>query len=59
VAGEYPHDPAAVDYIVVDWYLLGQDATLMSQLIGPGGGFKVRYSRDGIVVAVRERGQSP
>jgi uncharacterized membrane protein len=60
VAGERPHDPRVVDYIVVDWYLLGQDATLMSQLIGPGGGFKVRYSQDGIVVAVRDRGgQSP
>jgi uncharacterized membrane protein len=51
-----PHDPATVDWLVLDRSHIGEAETeLVERLIGPGGEFTVMFERDGIVAAKRAR----
>ncbi|MGH9123852.1 MAG: DUF2079 domain-containing protein [Acidimicrobiales bacterium] len=50
-------NPADVQYLVLDRATLGPfEQTLLLQLTGPGGGFQVVYSLNGIIVARRMSG---
>ena len=55
VRGENPGDPAAVDYIVVDTDLLGDNKDVYDELTAPGGEFRKVFERDRVVVAKRVR----
>jgi uncharacterized membrane protein len=49
--GEHPPDPETADYLVVDERLLGTERLLYERLVGPHGGYRKVFDRDGIVVA--------
>lgn len=55
VAGENPGNPAAVDYLVLDTTLNGDQGDLFTQLTSASGPFSIIFNEDGIVVAERQK----
>lgn len=52
IADRQPHDPAGVDYLVLD-LALAQEPALVESLVGPGGDFEVLSESESVLLARR------